>query len=120
MSDEQPPKLPSLAASRKRRLAAERQLALLDRRQVACLLCMALTHMLGGDLDAGKQSLGEAIKCSGGYILLGEELDMSPKSLIRMFGPKGNPQAKNLFAILDHLQRRAGVTLTVERHRREA
>ena len=27
-----------------------------------------------------------------------------PKSLMRMFGPRGNPQASNLFAVLGHLQ----------------
>jgi hypothetical protein len=26
-----------------------------------------------------------------------------------MFGPRGNPQAKNLFSVLDYLQKRAGV-----------
>jgi hypothetical protein len=26
-----------------------------------------------------------------------------------MFGPRGNPQAKNLFSVLGHLQKRAGL-----------
>ena len=36
-----------------------------------------------------------------------------PKSLIRMFGPRGNPQAKNLFNVLGYLQKRAGLQLHV-------
>ena len=33
------------------------------------------------------------------------------KSLIRMFGPRGNPQAKNLFSVIGYLH--AGVCLQV-------
>jgi hypothetical protein len=32
---------------------------------------------------------------------------------MRMFAPSGNPQARNLFAILGHLQKKAGVRLHV-------
>jgi len=35
------------------------------------------------------------------------------KSLIRMFGPRGNPQAKNLFAVIGYLQKKAGLRLRV-------
>ena len=40
---------------------------------------------------------------------LGDLTDTSPKSFMRMFGPKGNPQARNLFEIIGHLQEREGV-----------
>ena len=30
-----------------------------------------------------------------------------------MFGPRGNPQARNLFSVLGYLQRQAGVALHV-------
>jgi hypothetical protein len=30
-----------------------------------------------------------------------------------MFGPRGNPQAKNLFSVIGYLQKRAGVQLCV-------
>ena len=33
--------------------------------------------------------------------------------LIRMFGPRGNPQAKNRFGVISYLQRRAGLHLHV-------
>ena len=35
------------------------------------------------------------------------------KSLIRMFGPRGNPQAKNLFAVIGYPQKKAGLHLRV-------
>lgn len=35
------------------------------------------------------------------------------KSLMRMFGPTGNPGAKNLFAVIGELQRVGGVNLEV-------
>ena len=35
------------------------------------------------------------------------------KSLIRMFGPRGNPQAKNLFSVIGYLQKKAGLHLRV-------
>jgi hypothetical protein len=32
---------------------------------------------------------------------------------MRMFGPRGNPQASNLFAVLAHLQQQGGFHLEV-------
>ena len=37
----------------------------------------------------------------------------SPRSLMRMLGPNGNPQARNLFEIIGCLQEREGVHLEV-------
>ena len=37
----------------------------------------------------------------------------SPKSLMRMFGPNGNPQARNLFEIISYLQKREGLHLKI-------
>lgn len=34
-------------------------------------------------------------------------------SLIRMFGPRGNPQARNLFNVIGYLQKQVGVQLHV-------
>jgi hypothetical protein len=41
------------------------------------------------------------------------ETGTQPKSLMRMFSPSGNPQARNLFSVLGHLQKRAGLELHV-------
>jgi hypothetical protein len=37
----------------------------------------------------------------------------SPKSLMRMLGPKGNPQARNIFEIIAHLQKQEGIHFKV-------
>ena len=77
------------------------------------LLKEGIENMLSGDVDAGKAILRDYIKATVGFERLGADTGSSPKSLIRMFGPTGNPQARNLFAVIDHLQRQAGVTLHV-------
>lgn len=73
----------------------------------------AVETMLAGDVDSGKAILRDYIKATVGFQQLGAETGSSPKSLIRMFGPTGNPQARNLFSIISHLQRHAGLTLHV-------
>ena len=69
--------------------------------------------LLDGDLDLGKRILRDYIYATIGFEKLGSKLKLSPKSLMRMFGPKGNPQARNLFAIIRVLQKEAGVELHV-------
>jgi hypothetical protein len=53
------------------------------------------------------------IKATVGFEALGEATGAPAKSLIRMFGPRGNPQAKNLFSVIGYLQKRAGLSLHV-------
>lgn len=77
------------------------------------LLQEGIESMLGGDVDTGKAILRDYIKATVGFEKLGAATGAPPKSLIRMFGPRGNPQARNLFAILGHLQKQAGLTLHV-------
>ena len=77
------------------------------------LLKEGIETMLSGDVDAGKGILRDYIKATVGFEQLGAETGSSPKSLIRMFGPAGNPQARNLFNVISHLQRHAGLTLRV-------
>jgi DNA-binding phage protein len=77
------------------------------------LLKEGIETMLAGDVDSGKAILRDYIKATVGFEQLGAETGSSPKSLIRMFGPTGNPQARNLFSVLSHLQRHAGLTLHV-------
>jgi hypothetical protein len=44
---------------------------------------------------------------------LSEAIGTPPQSLIRVLGPRGNPQARNLFGITGYLQKQAGVELQV-------
>src|SRR5271157_63825 len=79
----------------------------------AALLREGIDTMLAGDVDTGKSILRDYIKATVGFEKLGEATDMPPKSLIRMFGPRGNPQVRNLFGIIGYLQKQAGVKLHV-------
>ena len=70
--------------------------------------------MLAGDMDTGKSVLRKYImEPSASYSLGAYDLGRSPKVLMRMFGPTGNPQAKNLFEIVAHLQKIEGTVLEV-------
>jgi hypothetical protein len=84
-----------------------------DRKFAEALLREGVDAMLSGDVDTGKTILRDYIKATVGFEKLGEATDTPPKSLIRMFGPRGNPQAKNLFGVIGYLQKRAGVRLHV-------
>jgi len=77
------------------------------------LLREAIEAMLAGDLETGKIVLRDYINATIGFAALGEATGTSSKSLMRMFGPRGNPQAQNLFAVLDHLQKKANLRLRV-------
>jgi hypothetical protein len=77
------------------------------------LLREGIKTMLTGDADIGKAVLRRYIKATIGYEKLGAATGTQPKSLIRMFGPRGNPQAKNLFSVIGYLQRQAGRQLHV-------
>jgi hypothetical protein len=79
----------------------------------AALLREGIDTMLTGDVDTGKAILRDYIKATVGFEKLGEATHTPPKSLIRMFGPRGNPQARNLFGIIGYLQQQAGVELHV-------
>jgi hypothetical protein len=70
--------------------------------------------MLGGDMKTGKSILRDYINATVGFDKLAAETDTPAKSLMRMFSPSGNPQARNLFGVLGYLQRQAGVQFRVE------
>jgi DNA-binding phage protein len=77
------------------------------------LLREGIDTMLTGDVETGKAIRRDYIKATIGFEKLGEATGTQPKSLIRMFGPRGNPQAKNLFSVLGYLQKQAGLQLHV-------
>jgi hypothetical protein len=77
------------------------------------LLREAVGSMISGDVETGKSILRQYINGTVGFIKLGADLDRSPKVLMRMLGPTGNPQARNLFEIVAHLQKLEGTVLEV-------
>lgn len=79
----------------------------------AALLKEAVEQMLAGDLDTGKVVLRDYINATVGFEWLARETGTPAKSLMRMFGPKGNPRADNLFAVIGRLQKASGIKLGV-------
>lgn len=77
------------------------------------LLTEAVDQLLAGDVETGKAVLRDFINATIGFERLAREPGTPSKSLMRMFGPKGNPRADNLFAIIRRLQKVSGVHLTV-------
>lgn len=69
------------------------------------LLREGIENLLAGDVETGKMILRDFINATVGFTKLGNVTRRSAKSLMRMLGPKGNPQARNLFEILAYLQR---------------
>lgn len=84
-----------------------------DKKFAEALLREGIDALLSGDVDTGKAVLRDYIKATVGFEELGEATGAPPKSLIRMFGPRGNPQARNLFGVIGYLQKRDGLTLRV-------
>jgi DNA-binding phage protein len=84
-----------------------------DKKFAEALLREGVDALLNGDVESGKTILRNYIKATVGFEKLGAATGAPPKSLIRMFGPRGNPQAKNLFSVIGYLQKRAGVRLHV-------
>ncbi len=78
------------------------------------LLQESVECLLNGELEAAKIMLRDYINAAIGFEELGAIMSKPPKSLMRMFGPKGNPRAQNLFETLNQIQRREGVRLHVQ------
>ena len=79
------------------------------------LLQEGVECLLSGDVDTGKAVLRDYINATIGFEQLGNLTCKPPKSLMRMLGPKGNPQAKNLFEIIGQLQKSEGIHFELHR-----
>ena len=78
------------------------------------LLQKGVDCLLAGDVDTGKAVLRDYINATIGFEELSRVFGKSSKSLMRMFGPKGNPQASNLFAVIQYVQELEGIQLEVK------
>ncbi len=81
------------------------------------LLKESIKSMLAGDTETGKMILRDYINATIGFEKLGNMADKSPKSLMRMFSPSGNPTANNLFSIIRTLQKKEGIHFEVKASR---
>ena len=75
------------------------------------LLREGVECLLSGELETGKAILRDYINATIGFEKLGDLTNKSSKSLMRMLGPKGNPQARNLFEVIALLQKTEGLRL---------
>ena len=80
----------------------------------------AVANMISGDLDTAKAVLREYVNGTIGFIKLGRALSKSPKSIMRMLSPAGNPQARNMFEMIAYLQKFEGTVLEVRTRRKAA
>lgn len=77
------------------------------------LLEQAVESILAGDVPTARSLIRDAIKGSIGYAELSRRTGTPEKSLVRMFGPSGNPTAARLAAVLRELQRHGHIRLRV-------
>ena len=77
------------------------------------LLKEGIECLLAGDLDAGKIVLRDYINATMEFEELGSLTNKPPKSLMGMFGPSGNPHARNLFEVISCIQEHGGIQLEV-------
>ncbi|RJF88215.1 transcriptional regulator [Oleomonas cavernae] len=82
----------------------------------AALLTEGVETLLAGDVDTGKAILRDYINATVGFGPLATATGTQVKSLMRMFGPNGNPTAKNLMTIIGYLQQASGISLQVRSH----
>ncbi len=75
------------------------------------MLREGIDALLCGETEVGKSLLRDYINGTIGFEKLAKKVKLPPKSLMRMFSRDGNPQMKNLFAVIGVLQRHAGIEL---------
>ncbi len=100
--------------------ASVRARAQSDSRYRAAMLTEAINELLAGDLGTGRAMLRDYVNAALSFERLAEATGLPAKSLQRMLGPKGNPTAENLFAVIKALQDAENITLAVKPSRRAA
>lgn len=73
----------------------------------------ALSSFLEGDLATGKAMLRDYVNATIGFQELAKLTHKTPKSLMRMLSPEGNPQANNIFAIISVLGEHDGYSVEI-------
>ena len=77
------------------------------------LFAEAVQCFLNGEMGVGKTIMRDVIHATGGFKALGELTQRHPKSLMRMFSPAGNPQARNLFEVIQRLREHEDIRFEV-------
>jgi DNA-binding phage protein len=84
-----------------------------DPRFREALFTEAMNAYLGGDTGTGKAILRDLVNATVGFEELATVLKKPSKSLHRMLAPHGNPSTENFFGIVNALQKKTHVRLTV-------
>jgi len=66
----------------------------------------AIECLLDDDFETAKSILRDYVNATVGFDGLAREVGTPAKSLMRMLGPKGNPQARSLLPVIAHIRRR--------------
>jgi hypothetical protein len=77
------------------------------------LLQEGIENFPSDDVETGKMVQRDFINATIGFAKLSEVTHPPPKSLMRMFWPNGNPQARNLFEIIACVEEAEGVRFEV-------
>jgi DNA-binding phage protein len=81
------------------------------------LLLEAVELMLDGDMKTGQKLIRNYINATMGFRELAERTHTLEKSLMRMFGPKGNPSSQNMFGVIAELAKAERVHLQLKAKR---
>ena len=73
----------------------------------------AVQTLIDGDVKTAKAVLRDYINATIGFDKLAKATRTPAKSLMRMFGPRGNPTAANLSGVISALQAKTGVRIEV-------
>lgn len=81
------------------------------------LLQEAVELLLAGDIEIGQSHIRNYINATVGFPSLAQRTHTPEKSLMRMFGPKGNPSSRNMFGVIAELAKQEGVSLSLKTRR---
>lgn len=73
------------------------------------LLAEAINCFAAGDVATMKVLLRDYIKATDGFEAVGKAVNKSPKSLMRMLSPAGNPQVSMLSPVIKYALEREGI-----------
>jgi len=62
--------------------------------------------LLNNDFETAKAIVRDYINATIGFDALADAVGTPEKSLMRMFGPRGNPQAKSLLPVIAYIRER--------------
>jgi len=78
------------------------------------LLSEAIELLISGDVEMGQSVIRNYINATVGFDALAKETQIPKTSLMRMFGPKGNPSSKNMFGVIAKLAKAEGVNFLLK------